>query len=169
MKWKTNEWKQRINKNKNFYHPYFKDPCQEWYNLKKVWLLTYITVLSLPSIGINVHSWECCLQCLAWQCVVLLRIIFFRTYMYRILPNKGAGRSSKVISIHIGTKLSFLAFQRWFRIENRTIIKEIMVILVIFGNVVFLQTMGGALIMGGALTRQITVVFSVTYYYIFRF
>ncbi len=57
----------------------------------------------------------------------------------RTLPNKGAGRSSKVISNNLGTKLTFLAFQRWFRIENRTNTKETMVILVISGKVVFLQ------------------------------
>ncbi len=60
--------------------------------------------------------------------------------VYRNLPNKGAGRSSKVISNNLGTKLTFLAFQRWFRIENRTNIKETMAILVIFGTVVFFQT-----------------------------
>ncbi len=71
---------------------------------------------------------------------------------YRILPNKGAGRSHKVISIHIGTKLSFWAFQRRFRIENRTIIKETTFILVIFDNIVFLQTMGAPLLWEAPLT-----------------
>ena len=74
---------------------------------------------------------------------------------YRILPNKGAGRSHKVIPICMR---SFLPFQRLFMIENRTIIKETTAILVIFDNIVFLQTMEGALIMGGALNRQITVI-----------
>ncbi len=44
-------------------------------------------------------------------------------YAYRNLPNRGAGRESK-------TKLGFWAFQRWFRIENRSNIKEIKPILV---------------------------------------
>ncbi len=44
--------------------------------------------------------------------------------MYRILPNKGAGRVSKVTPDTVERKPRFWAFQRWFRIENRTIIKE---------------------------------------------
>ncbi len=44
---------------------------------------------------------------------------------YRIPPTKSAGRSSKVTSYTLWRKLGFSAFQRWFRIENRTIIKEI--------------------------------------------
>ncbi len=82
----------------------------------------------------------------------VLNVGFLETHImiYRILPNKGAGRSTKVTSIHIGTNVSLLAFQRWFRIENRTIIKETTVILLIFGNVVFLQTMGGAPLLWGA-------------------
>ncbi len=59
--------------------------------------------------------------------------------VYRNLT-KGAGRSSKVISNNLGTKLAFVAFQRWFPIENRTNIRETMVILVLSGTVVFLQT-----------------------------
>ena len=59
---------------------------------------------------------------------------------YRNLPNKGAGRSSKAICNNLGTKLTFLAFQCWFRIENRTNIKETMAILVISSSVVFRQT-----------------------------
>ena len=51
----------------------------------------------------------------------------------------------------------FLAFQRWFRIENRTIIKETTSILAIYDGFGFLQTIGGALIRGGALNWQITV------------
>ena len=54
--------------------------------------------------------------------------------------NKGTRRSSKVISNHLWTKLTFLAFKRWFRIENRTDIKETMAILVISVTVAFLQT-----------------------------
>ena len=41
---------------------------------------------------------------------------------------------------NLGTKLTFLAFQCWFRIENRMNIKETMAILVISSSVVFLQT-----------------------------
>ena len=51
---------------------------------------------------------------------------------YRNLPNKGAGRSSKVGSDSVRKKLRFSAFQRWFRIENRTISKETMSILAIY-------------------------------------
>ncbi len=51
----------------------------------------------------------------------------------------------------------FPAFQRWFRIENRTIIKETTSILAICDGFGFLQTIGGALIRGGALNWQITV------------
>ena len=43
-------------------------------------------------------------------------------------------------------KLKFQAFQRWFRIENRTIIKKVMAILSIFGSCWLSQTMGGAFI-----------------------
>ncbi len=50
------------------------------------------------------------------------------------------GTSVFLVSNNLGTKLTFLAFQCWFRIENRTNIKETMVILVISGTVVFLQT-----------------------------
>ena len=75
-------------------------------------------------------------------------------YNYRILPNKGAGRVSKVTSDIVSKKLSFCAFQRWFRIENRTIIKETVRILVIYDRFAFPQTMEGALIRGGALNRQ---------------
>ncbi len=59
---------------------------------------------------------------------------------YHVLPNKGTGRSSKVISNHEGTitRLSFVAFQRWFRIEKWTIMKETTVVLVISENVVLL-------------------------------
>ncbi len=77
---------------------------------------------------------------------------------YRNLPNKGAGRSSKVRSDSVKKKLRFSAFQWWFRIENRTIIKEIMSILAIYDSLGSPQTIGGALIRGGALNWQITVV-----------
>ncbi len=50
-----------------------------------------------------------------------------------------------------------MSFPRWFRIENRTIIKETASILVIYGNIGLFQTIGGALIRGGALNRQNTV------------
>ncbi len=40
----------------------------------------------------------------------------------------------------------FWAFQWWFRIENRSIIKEVTKTFVIFGTFCFCQTMGGALI-----------------------
>ncbi len=65
---------------------------------------------------------------------------------YSILPYKGIGRCIKVISIQKGTKLCFWPFHRWFRIVNRTIIKETKVILLIFGNVVFLQSMEALLL-----------------------
>ena len=76
---------------------------------------------------------------------------------YRILPNKGAWRSTNVISDSLDTKLKFQAFQRWFRIENRTIINEFVLILVSYDRTWSLQTVGGALIRGGALNGQITV------------
>ena len=80
-------------------------------------------------------------------------------WMYCILPNKGAGRSSKVKSdtCSVETKLTFQAFKWWFRIENRTIIKEIVLILVSYDSTGFLQTTGGTLIRGGALDWQIMV------------
>ena len=59
---------------------------------------------------------------------------------YRILPNKGAGRSRKVRSDRLREKLTFLAFQRWFRIENRTVIKETRPNLGIYDSIGFLQT-----------------------------
>ncbi len=46
--------------------------------------------------------------------------------LYRKLPNNGAGRSRQVRSDRLREKLRFSAFQRWFRIENWTIIKETM-------------------------------------------
>ncbi len=55
---------------------------------------------------------------------VMLDILSLLSIVYRILPNKGAGRSNKTISNSLEGKLTFSAFQRWFRIENRTIIKE---------------------------------------------
>ena len=45
---------------------------------------------------------------------------------YSNLPNKGARRSSKDRSDRLREKLRFSAFKLWFRIENRTIIKETM-------------------------------------------
>ena len=65
---------------------------------------------------------------------------------YRNLPNKGALRSSKVRSDRVGRKLRSPAFQRWFRIENWTIIKETMSILAICYSTGFLQTMGAPLL-----------------------
>ncbi len=62
--------------------------------------------------------------------------------MYRNMPNKGAGCSNKVKSDGLYKKLRFSAFQRWFRIENRTIIKETMSILAIYDSIGFLQTRG---------------------------
>ncbi len=61
---------------------------------------------------------------------------------YRILPNKGAGRFSKVPSDIVVRKLRFWAFQQWFRIENRTIIKETVCVLDIYDRFGFPQTMG---------------------------
>ncbi len=65
---------------------------------------------------------------------------------YLIIPNKGAGALTSLNVIVTGLKLRFWAFQRWFRIENRTIIKGVMETFVIFGTLCFGQTMGGALI-----------------------
>ncbi len=65
---------------------------------------------------------------------------------YRNLPNKGVGRSNKVKSDRLVKKLSFSAIQRWFRIENRTIIKETMPILAIYDSIGFLQTRGAPLL-----------------------
>ncbi len=48
-----------------------------------------------------------------------------------------------------GSKLR--AFQRWFQIESGSIIKETVLILVSYDKTGSLQTVGGALIRGGAL------------------
>ncbi len=77
---------------------------------------------------------------------------------YRIVPNKGAGRSSKARPDVITLMLMFWAFQRWFQIENRTIIKDFGTILVIFVSQGLPQTIGGALIRGVTLNRDNTVV-----------
>ncbi len=45
-----------------------------------------------------------------------------------------------------GLKLRFHTFQRWFRIENRTNIKKVTAILVIFGSLCIFQTMGAPLL-----------------------
>ncbi len=66
--------------------------------------------------------------------------------VYRNLPNKGAGRSSMVRSDRLREKLRFSAFKRWFRIQNRTIIKETMSILAIYNSIGFLQTRGAPLL-----------------------
>ncbi len=73
---------------------------------------------------------------LSW-CNKLLKVA------YRNLPNKGIGRSSKVISKNLGTKLTVLAFKRWFPIENRTNIKEIMVIFGDFWHHCLSPNLGG--------------------------
>ncbi len=65
---------------------------------------------------------------------------------YRNLPNKGAGRSSKVKSDRLGKKLRFSAFQRWFRIENRTTILKTMSILAFYDSIGFLQNRGAPLL-----------------------
>ena len=54
---------------------------------------------------------------------------------YRNLPNRGARRYSKFKSDTMDQKLRFWAVQRWFRIENRSIIKEIKPILVPQDNI----------------------------------
>ncbi len=54
--------------------------------------------------------------------------------------------SSKLRSDRLGEKLSFSAFQRWFRIENRTIIRETIPVLVIYDSNGFLQTKGAPLL-----------------------
>ncbi len=66
-----------------------------------------------------------------------------RKNRYLILPNRGTGRISKVTSNIMGRKLGFWAFQRWFRIGNRTIIKETVCIFEIYDRFGFPQTMGG--------------------------
>ncbi len=63
--------------------------------------------------------------------------------------------SRKVGSDCVRKKLMFPAFQRWFRIENRTIIKETMSILAIYDSIGSPQIIGGALIRGGTLNWQI--------------
>ena len=72
---------------------------------------------------------------------------------YCNLPNKGAGRSSKIRSDRLGKKLRVSAFKRWFQIENRINIKETTSILAIYDNIGSLQTRG-ALIRGGTLNWQ---------------
>ena len=67
-------------------------------------------------------------------------------FTYRNLPNKGAERSDKVKSDGLGEKLRFSAFQRWFQIENLTIINETMSILTICDSIGFLQTRGAPLL-----------------------
>ncbi len=74
-------------------------------------------------------------------------------YMYRNLPNKGTGRYSKLRSDRLRRKLGFSAFQRWFRIENRTMIKENVGILAVYDSIGFLH-----LIRGGVLNWQIMVI-----------
>ena len=74
---------------------------------------------------------------------------------YRNLPNNGAGRSSKVRSDSSSKKLRFLAFQWWFQIENRTIIKDTMLILAIYDRVGFLQTKGALLLGEAPLTGRL--------------
>ncbi len=59
--------------------------------------------------------------------------------LQRNLPNKFAGLSSKVRSDTLRRKPRFSALQRWFLIENRTIIKEIMSIMAIYDSSRFLQ------------------------------
>ena len=66
--------------------------------------------------------------------------------VYRNLPNEGTGRSSKVRSDKLSQKLRSSAFQRWFQIENRTIIKETMPILAIYDSIGFLKTKGAPLL-----------------------
>ena len=74
---------------------------------------------------------------------------------YRILPNKGAGRVSKATSNIMGRKLRFWAFQRWFRIENRTIIKETVYIFETSDRFGFPQTMGAPLLGEASLIGRI--------------
>ena len=81
--------------------------------------------------------------------------------IYRIVPNEGTRRISKVISDILGAKLRFCTFQQRFRIENRTISKETACSLVINDRIGLLQTMEGALIREGALNRQNTVLQSI--------
>ena len=56
---------------------------------------------------------------------------------YRILPNKGTRGVSKAASGILRRKLRFRAFQRRFRIENRTIVKETAHILNIYDRIGF--------------------------------
>ncbi len=83
----------------------------------------------------------------AVSCVTINFLFIWSLYrVYRNLPNKGAGRSNKGSSDRLKRKLRFPAFQRWFRIENRTIIKEAMSILAIYGSIGLLQTKGAPLL-----------------------
>ena len=70
---------------------------------------------------------------------------------YRNMPNKGAGRDSKVQSDYTEQKLRFWAFQWWFRNENRSIIKEIKPILVTVESIVGPETIGATLFVGARL------------------
>ena len=65
------------------------------------------------------------------------------TIRYRNLPNRGAGRDSKVKSDTMEYKLWFWAFQRWFRIENWSIIKGNTPILVPLYNIGSPKLWGG--------------------------
>ncbi len=65
---------------------------------------------------------------------------------YHILPIKSAGRVSKVTSDSMERKLRFWALQQWFRIANRTIIKETACILNIYDRISFLYTMGAPIL-----------------------
>ncbi len=76
----------------------------------------------------------------------MLRTSQLVSLSYRILPNKGAGRVSKVTSGIGRRKLRFWAFQWWFWVENRTIIKETVCILDIYDKIGFIQTMGAPLL-----------------------
>ncbi len=76
---------------------------------------------------------------------------------YRNLPNKDAEHSSKFRSDRLRRKLRFSAHQRWFQIENPTIIKETMSILARYDSNGFHRTKSVALIRGGVLNLQVAV------------
>ncbi len=86
------------------------------------------------------RAWEECEN--ATDELIRLQIVNAESYpnhslwiLYRILPNRGAGRDCKVNADRIGQKLKFWGFQRWFRIENRSITKEIKAILLPLANI----------------------------------
>ena len=81
-----------------------------------------------------------------------------KSFSYCNMPNKGTGHDSKVKSDVTEEKLSFWAFQRWFWIENRSIIMDSGAILVNVDFIVGPPSKGGAFIRVCAFIRHITVI-----------